>query len=330
MNQSWQWKEEDIFRLIADKVEENINLDYKACDSLGKTDGKKNDISKDVSAFANSAGGTIVYGILEDKHVPTRVDVGYDPREITKEWLEQVINSKIQRRIDGIRINPVALNESQPGKVLYVVSIPQSTRSPHMASDHRFYKRYNFESIPMEEYEVRDVTRRQETPDLHLTPFLALGTRVAVTFGEGEDYSNPIDLDMRVENKAAKPAEYIVIEVFIDSRLKIVSMAEFSNRHKNLSILHELADPNTPINILMMNWAVPGKVPVWEGVSFRLTTESLQIAFPREPGDYLLAWQLRSPGMAERQNFYSLTSTGSSLYIVDKSNQQVESPHFEG
>lgn len=130
MKRPWEWGEEDIQKLIANKVEENLELDYKACDALGRDDKRKREVSKDVSAFANSAGGAIVYGVIENDHFPREIDVGYRPSEISKEWLEQVINSNIQRRIDGVRINPVSLSGTNTGRVLYVVSIPQSVRAP--------------------------------------------------------------------------------------------------------------------------------------------------------------------------------------------------------
>ena len=113
--------------------------------ALARTDHNKQEISKDVSAFANSAGGTIVYGVREAGHAATDIDVGYPQSDNSKEWIEQVINSNIQRRIDGTRINPVQLGASAAGNVLYVVSIPQSLRAPHMAWDKRFYKRFNFQ-----------------------------------------------------------------------------------------------------------------------------------------------------------------------------------------
>jgi len=83
----WEWDEASIRELIASQVQESLTLDYKSCGSLARTDAKKREISKDVSAFANSAGGTIVYGVVEDKHVPTEIDVGYLPTDISKEWL---------------------------------------------------------------------------------------------------------------------------------------------------------------------------------------------------------------------------------------------------
>jgi hypothetical protein len=166
MNESWLWTEDNILDLIRNKVRESINLDYKSCDALSKTDAKRKDISKDVSAFANSAGGTIVYGVTEDRstHEPKNIDIGYDLNDISDEWIEQVINSNVQRRIDGIKINTVYLNKTHPGKVLYVVYIPESKLAPHMAADHRFYKRFNFESVPMEEYEIRYLANREHYP----------------------------------------------------------------------------------------------------------------------------------------------------------------------
>jgi len=135
MKPPWEWEEDNLLDLIKAGIQESIDLDYKRSAALGNTDGKKNEISKDVSAFANSAGGTIVYGMIENKHVPTELDSGYDPKEISKEWLEQVINSRIQRRIDGVRVKQINLRTQSPGRVVYSVHIPQSLRAPHQAAD---------------------------------------------------------------------------------------------------------------------------------------------------------------------------------------------------
>src|SRR5262245_7368986 len=111
---AYEWEECDLQGMIAASVQESAFLDYKACDALQKTEGKKTEISKDVSAFANSAGGTILYGMLEDGHVPIEIDKGFDPNEISKEWLEQVINSRILPRPSAVRIKQVALTTASP------------------------------------------------------------------------------------------------------------------------------------------------------------------------------------------------------------------------
>ena len=42
--------------------------------------------------------------------------------------------------------------------VIYVVDIPQSNIA-HQAFDKRYYKRFNFISTPMEDYEIRDINK---------------------------------------------------------------------------------------------------------------------------------------------------------------------------
>ncbi len=168
MKDPWAWDEDYLLAMVQAGTKESIALDFKRSEALQNTDGKKNEISKDVSAFANSAGGTLIYGISEDGYVATDLDAGSDPAEITKEWLEQVITSRIQPRIDNVRINQIYLHQKSPGRVAYVVSVPASKGIAYQASDKRFYKRFNFKSEPMEEYEIRDIYRRGETPDLRI------------------------------------------------------------------------------------------------------------------------------------------------------------------
>lgn len=163
------WNQARIQQYIDDEIEEDHRLDYKAADALQKTDSKRKEITKDVSAMANSDGGLIVYGVSEfqesDKsHLPERIDQ-VDRIVISKEWLEQVINN-IRPRIDGVIIHSVSVDTGS-NDVVYIVEIPQSVTA-HQAMDKRYYKRFNFESIPMEDYEIRDVMNREKAADLDL------------------------------------------------------------------------------------------------------------------------------------------------------------------
>lgn len=163
------WSEEKLNQYITDKVEENSHLDYKASGSLDLSGGakaqatKKNEIAKDVSAFANSDGGTIIYGIAEyneeSTHLPEKIDP-IDRTLITKETLERIINTRISPTIQDIKITPVTIGEEQNNKVVYVVEIPKGNTA-HQASDKRYYRRYNFESIMMEDWEIKDIINRQ-------------------------------------------------------------------------------------------------------------------------------------------------------------------------
>lgn len=165
-----QWTQLRIEQLISDGTEESLTLDYKDARSLARSDGKKMDISKDVSAMANSAGGIIIYGVAEyqdkaRKHLPQKIDP-VDRTLFSKEWLEQIISSSIQPRIAGVTIHPVPI-ATATDHVVYVVEIPQG-HVAHQAKDYRYYKRFNFESVPMEDYERRDIDGRQQFPRIEL------------------------------------------------------------------------------------------------------------------------------------------------------------------
>lgn len=174
-----EWDEADLLTLVREGVEEGPELEYKRCAALQRNDEKRKfDISKDVSALANSGGGTIVYGMIEEGNVPKGLDQGFDPIEISKEWLEQVILGTIRPRLNDITINPVNLRTHASGRVAYVVHVPQS-HTAHQASDKKYYKRFNFQATPMEDYEIRDIMNRKSHPIL-----LPIFTR-------GRPYSHP-------------------------------------------------------------------------------------------------------------------------------------------
>lgn len=144
--------------MIQNKIMEDIHLDYKLSKAL---EGKPGEISKDVSAFANSDGGMIIYGIDEEQHFPTRLDDGVDHAKFTRERLENIILSNITPIPDGIEIIQIPINDQRS---YYAVCTPKSVRGPHQDKQHkRYYKRHNFSSTPMEDYEIQDIRNRQLT-----------------------------------------------------------------------------------------------------------------------------------------------------------------------
>jgi hypothetical protein len=303
MKLPWEWDESDLLALITAGARESVQFEFKQCDALAKTDGKRKEVSKDVSAFANSAGGTIVYGMIENGHVATALDGGYDPDDITKEWLDQVINSCIQRRIDGVRIRQVELRTHAPGRVAYVVCVPQSTRAPHQAADKRFYKRYNFESQPMEEYEIRDVARRAESPNLSLAYNITPTGSTPPTW-----VLRPV-----IKNDAATPARYIVIALLLDAKIEVHGKpAEVSDDG-----LVTAAIDGTPCQLRRLTILYGGGLsnfPIFEGPSFNVLSQGITVGL-RDAGHYLLAWELRSPSMTPKCGSFILCCDGMNATI---------------
>jgi Schlafen, AlbA_2 len=215
---------EDLQRLVDDEIQESLTLDYKASPALARDDKQRDELCKDVSAFANSAGGQIIYGIEEKDSKPIKVDDGSD---LSREWIERVIDSRVQPRLDGLVITPVPVGS---GRHAYVLTIPQASgRAPHQAPDKKYYKRQNFQSVPMEDYEIRDALRRATTPELYVELSFATGERANVEFAHQSDRSKPITLSVIVRNRSSQPAHYALVQVGIDTDLPLHTSGDFSS-----------------------------------------------------------------------------------------------------
>ncbi len=92
-----------------------------------------------------------------------------------------------------------------------------------MALDKRFYKRFNFSSVPMEEYEVRDVARRSAAPDLKIE----MRVESPVVFPA-------VGIGMYLTNTASEPAMHAMIRLFVDASLTIL-MAEGLTLNRDLA-----------------------------------------------------------------------------------------------
>ncbi|MFA5191480.1 MAG: ATP-binding protein [Verrucomicrobiia bacterium] len=202
-----QWTKEKLEQMIADAAEESLTLEYKSALALAKTDSDKAEITKDVSAFANSSGGVLIYGIAEPadrakRHFPERLDP-IIRSVFSKESLEQIIQT-IQPRIEGVVIHPVTIDE-QANSVCYVVEVPQS-HTAHQARDHVYYKRHNFNVLAMEDYEVRDVMNRKTHPKLRASIFINRNAK-------------PLDAEglilVRLENVGRVLAKYVMVELTV-------------------------------------------------------------------------------------------------------------------
>ena len=87
--------------LISDQEPEGKTLDYKR-DLVAKTDEAKREFLYDVTSFANTAGGHLIFGIDEDGGIPTTLNgiSGIDAdAEILR--LEQIVRDGFRPAIIG-------------------------------------------------------------------------------------------------------------------------------------------------------------------------------------------------------------------------------------
>src|SRR5262249_6977461 len=290
----------DLDRLIEEDIQESLTLDYKDAQALEKTDRKRNELCKDVSAFANSAGGQIIYGIQENGHHPVRVQDAdaIDPADISREWVEQVIDSNVQPRIQNLRIQPI---DVAPGRVAYVITIPPATtNAPHQAPDNRYYYRQNFQSVPMEDYQVRDTMRRATTPELYVCLSLPRGKTAGIEFAHQAEMSKPITLNVFVGNRSAQPAFHTVVQLGIDTDISIPVTGDFRS-------VDERTDADgVPQKWFMRRISTPPEPPIFKEAD--LTRSSMFLVFHSQTDNhrFRITTLVQTPGYSSGSEHWTI------------------------
>ncbi|MBR1216208.1 ATP-binding protein [Bradyrhizobium sp. JYMT SZCCT0180] len=306
-----------IQKLVADGIEEGLNLDYKASPALARHDKQINEMCKDVSAFANSAGGQLIYGVEEDKATrkPTENDPGVTDLKITREWIEQILNSRVQPRISNIR---TAQLDNQRGGSIFVVTVPASQTGPHQAPDKRYYKRFDLRSVAMEDYEIKDVMRRATTPNLQIRlGFTDRKLSVRIEFDRDAETSRPIELRPTAVNLSRQPAEYAMVDIGIDLGLKILRFGDYSTIGRR--------DDGRGIQLQWARFAYqPPRMPIFKEFSPGLATIPLELGFPSHllVGEKLFDFAVivATPGFQER-TYWAAHSRGSTLTLYPPEHQ---------
>src|SRR5687768_10799019 len=88
---------------------ENSRLEFKSGRMFEKSENEiKDELSTQVSAFANAEGGTLILGMRETKG-KERVAESLDgvPANVTAQWLQQILTSNISPLLPGIRVSSV-------------------------------------------------------------------------------------------------------------------------------------------------------------------------------------------------------------------------------
>ena len=307
----WQWDITDVQRLLDQKETESAYLEYKECRALLNNDKSKNEISKDVSAFANAGGGTIIYGIIEEDGIPVEIDKGFAQNEIDKEWLDQVISSRIRRKIDGIRIHQIPVDESRGDRVIYLIYIPQSRRGPHQAWDKKFYTRRNFLSEPMEEYEIRDIFMREEAPCVNLDMFFRRhGARIEQfpLSLKNRETLHCLEINGVLKNECGGVVKYATITLYIHSRLLSPQSLQKNTMLRPLKLRFE--DEEDDVYRMDIIWRGEYKMPLFKTVECRLFDEDLEINFRPQwlEGKIspFIMWEVRAPQMEPTKGFFKL------------------------
>lgn len=151
----------DLQSLIDNHVFENREIEYKA-DAFpdGKIDDAvKSKLHKEVTAFANAMGGSIVIGISEDEdHCPKAIcgtKMSFKKFDQWQTAFQQSVRARVRPPLHGMDITPIELEEDN---IAIVISVPKSYARPHSVWDGNkdmFYIRNASGVAPMDIEDLR-------------------------------------------------------------------------------------------------------------------------------------------------------------------------------
>ena len=167
--------EEGIDRLVAERTKETVTLDFK--EARGASTGilaneDRRTFAKALSAFANSAGGLLVFGV-EARKGDDNVDCAQALKPIANiERFETEARTAsgqlLQPRHEGIEVRSIP-SVRLPGGGYLLVRVERSDRRPHRseaAGQKQYFKRAGDSSFEMEHYDIEDAFQRIAVPEL--------------------------------------------------------------------------------------------------------------------------------------------------------------------
>jgi len=190
-----------------------------------------------------------------------------------------------------------------------VIDVPQSSTA-HQASDKRYYKRFNFESVPMEDYEIRDVMQRTEAPSLGLETTINGKADGVTEFEVQPQFFLSPQIDVHVVNaEAAGVADYSQFHVFWPTDVTLteplVVFPSDSGQPARTSISTYLPS-QTRVEVLGEAVEVryfelhfpPGQMVLFPGERRWLASFRLKVPPTNQREAHFIIWRIRAP----RQN----------------------------
>lgn len=147
--------EKDLQRLIDDQVPEGKSIEYKLELNLEKGDDKK-EFLHDVTSFANTAGGHLLFGVEPDGDRAVDLPGIVAPPEEQdriKQRIENLLRDSVGPRLPSVQPWFVKLAS---GNHVLVLRIVQSWAGPHMVSTSwKFFARNSTGKFPLDVHELR-------------------------------------------------------------------------------------------------------------------------------------------------------------------------------
>ena len=171
------WTERDVQALVDEGREEGLQLDFKRQLYDRRDPSGKREWAKDVTAFANTSGGTLLFGVDEENGQAVGVTgVPADGIDAELSRLTNVLHDWTTPRV-GPNVDMRVLPWGE-GVAVVVVEVDRSWSRPHAVSspgEHTmsFYRRVGRDSLPFDAVEVAELVRESQSLPSRLDAFHA-------------------------------------------------------------------------------------------------------------------------------------------------------------
>lgn len=240
---------EDINGFVAGKTRSGDRLDFQLADRLIPGNDKKELwLSKYVSAFANSVGGTIIFGIKSYRGRASEI-FGVDFKKVSSFWLMNLLENEISPKIENLEVYEIPFTENTSMGVV-VVNVPQSLNRPHMASDKRFYQRSKLHEELMDEIRVRELYNLASTPDMEFVGIV--NTQGVPALENGQFINLNFYPKFLVKNAGSAVEKIFKFELWLPSELHDPAFSPLQNFFNRLEGSYSV-------------FSVPNRQPVFQG-----------------------------------------------------------------
>lgn len=149
----------EIDALFASQIPEGRTLEYKR-DLPGNTDADKREFLADVSSFANTAGGDLIFGIQESGGIPTGIHgIGAVDLDAEQMRIDSIVLAGIEPRV-RFRLHLITASN---GERVLLLRVEQSWEAPHRVvfkQHDRFYARSSAGKYALDTGELRQAFAR--------------------------------------------------------------------------------------------------------------------------------------------------------------------------
>lgn len=146
-----------LLALVGSDVREGRRLEFKS-ELPGGSDRERRESVADVTSFANTVGGDLLWGVEETDGVVTGVPGVQGDPDAHVLRLEAVVRDGTEPRLTGVRTRVVAVGDG--GRHVIAMRVPRSWAGPHrVVANNRFYGRNSAGKYELDVRELRDLFR---------------------------------------------------------------------------------------------------------------------------------------------------------------------------